>query len=186
MVFNVSRIADDLASPHTHSVKAPCTLPNVALACRTPRMGLQHFSLLDVRCHVQICQRAGKRIAQRVLHQPWHTPARPCPPPALSGSLGKPQKSSGILISLRSYQMSQVYRAEQDHKQNYDEETETHQTRNTTLMKAHTFLKSIKMLKLNLWQRGDAVRFLICYASCFRIVPQNYYLISSFSQSVHK
>lgn len=94
-------------------------LPDVTLACRTPGLGLQHFSLLDVHCHVQICQSTRKKIAQKFLQQPWLTPALPCPPPTLAGCLGTPQKPSFILISLSSYQMSQVYWAEQDHKQNY-------------------------------------------------------------------
>lgn len=84
--------------------------------------------------------------------------------------------------------MSQVYHAEPDHKKNYEEETETHQTGNTTHIKAHVFFfKSIAKLKLNLWQRGSAVSSLrIGYASPYRIVSQHYYLISSFSQSVRK
>lgn len=75
--------------PDTGSVKAPCTFPNRGPGTRTPGMGLQHFFLPDTRgcCHVQICQCTGKKIAQKVLHQPWHTRALPCSPPTLSACL---------------------------------------------------------------------------------------------------
>lgn len=79
--------------------------------------------------------------------------------------------------------MSQVYHAEQDRKQNY-EETETHQTGNTTHIKAHMFFKSITMLKLNLWQCGQIFKNRLCqlFQACIPALLFNKFLQPECSQ----